>query len=96
MEQIQLRDGSTTNDKRLTRIKLFDEKSKEYPVRALVDDKSLRSYTWSCGQFLDQGSDEKSPTFETYFETTIITPFEKLLFHTHNDYLLWSLNLISS
>ena len=57
MEQIQLRDGSTTNDKRLTRIKLFDEKSKEYPVRALVDDKSLRSYTWSCGQFLDQGSD---------------------------------------
>lgn len=35
----------------------FDERSREYPVRALFgsDPKPPRSYTWRCDTFLDQG-----------------------------------------
>jgi hypothetical protein len=44
---------------------------------------------------LDQGSDEKSPTFDTYLGPNLLTPVEKKLVHTHNDYLLCSLNFDS-
>lgn len=33
----------------------FDEKSREYPIRALVGGKSPRSYTWACETWNDQG-----------------------------------------
>lgn len=54
---MQLRDGSTTTDRRLDRLIHFDERSKQYPIRELVGDKPLRSYTWRLNTRLDQGSD---------------------------------------
>lgn len=53
---ITLKDGSTTEDPRLDRLVQFDERSRQYPIRALLDTtKSLRSYTWRCNAWLDQG-----------------------------------------
>lgn len=39
---------------RLGRLPEFDPKSRNYPIRSLVGEKPLRSYTWSVGVFLDQ------------------------------------------
>jgi hypothetical protein len=53
-----LRDGSTVEDARFARIVQFDEQSRNYPVRATLDPSlSPRSYTWSCGEHLDQGAE---------------------------------------
>lgn len=52
-----LKDGTTTQDKRLDRLIQFDERSKAYPIRTLVADKKPRSYTWRLNTHLDQGSD---------------------------------------
>jgi hypothetical protein len=54
---MRLKDGSTTNDKRLDRIVHYDERSKNYPIRTLVADQKLRSYTWALNTRLDQGQD---------------------------------------
>lgn len=35
----------------------FDERSRKYPVMATIDRTFPRSYTWSCGTVLDQGSE---------------------------------------
>lgn len=45
------------SDPRLDRRVEFDEKSREYPIRTLVAARPYRSYTWSIGAFLDQGSE---------------------------------------
>jgi hypothetical protein len=39
----------------LGRLVQFDEKSRAYPIRALVGGKVPRSYTWQVGVWLDQG-----------------------------------------
>jgi hypothetical protein len=44
-------------DRRLDRLVEFDERSRQYPIRSLLVDQPLRSYTWSCTQHLDQGSE---------------------------------------
>lgn len=54
---MKLKDGSETQDKRLTRLINFDERSKNYPIIETIENKSPRSYTWSCSQHLDQGQD---------------------------------------
>lgn len=46
-----------TPDPRLDRRVHFDERSRNYPVRALVADKEPRSYTWSCSTYLNQGQE---------------------------------------
>ena len=55
---IHLRDGSTTEDTRLGRLVEADPRTRSYPVRALMPVKTTRarSYTWSIGTILDQGS----------------------------------------
>jgi hypothetical protein len=35
----------------------FDERSRAYPIRALLEPKPLRGYTWGCPVRLDQGKD---------------------------------------
>lgn len=64
-----LRDGeTTTEDRRLDRIVLFDDRSRDFPVRALLAETPVpgqydltyltappRSYTWDCDIVLDQG-----------------------------------------
>lgn len=54
-QEIPLRDGSTTLDPRLDRIVQFDERSREYPILATIDDKTPRSYTWRVNWWNDQG-----------------------------------------
>lgn len=44
----------TRPDRRLDRLVEFDERSRSYPVRTLVAGNPPRSYTWSCGTYLDQ------------------------------------------
>jgi hypothetical protein len=41
----------------LDRLQQFDERSREFPIRSLVGDKPLRSYTWSCAPHFDQKSE---------------------------------------
>lgn len=54
---IELRDGTTTSDRRLDRLVEFDERSRSYPIRQLIDATQPRSYTWSLTQRLDQGQE---------------------------------------
>lgn len=49
-----LKDGTEVQDRRLGRIKQFDERSRSFNVKELVDDKPLRSYTWRIKERLDQ------------------------------------------
>lgn len=58
MKEYTLKNGVVTYDKRLDRIPEFDERSKEFPIRRLLEEegkKKLRSYTWRCPVWLDQG-----------------------------------------
>jgi hypothetical protein len=57
MTRIKLRDGTITRDARLDRIVQFDEASREFPIRALVEKKRPRSHTWRLNIRLDQGTE---------------------------------------
>jgi len=52
-----MKDGTTTQDRRLDRLVQFDERSRNYSVREIIDAQKPRSYTWSLTTRLDQGSD---------------------------------------
>lgn len=52
-----LRNNEATEDKRLDRLVQFDERSRNFPIRSLVEDKPLRSYTWRCEEWFDQGKE---------------------------------------
>lgn len=52
-----LKNGIKTEDPRLDRLEEFDEESRNYPIRASVGSKPLRSYTWRCYDFFDQGKE---------------------------------------
>lgn len=62
---ILLRDGSKTQDARLDRLVNFDDRSRNYPVRALISDRKMRSYSWRCTKHLDQGRDGSCVGFGT-------------------------------
>lgn len=58
METLRLKNGHTTIDPRLDRIPQFDERSKDFPIRALVTEHApLRSAGWTCPKWLDQGNE---------------------------------------
>lgn len=50
----RLRDGTSTEDRRLDRLVYYDERSKDYPVRTLIEGRKPRAYTWRHAQ-TDQG-----------------------------------------
>jgi hypothetical protein len=55
---VMLKDGSEISDKRFDRIVQFDERSRQYPIRATISSGvSPRSYTWRCDTYLDQGAE---------------------------------------
>ena len=54
---MKLKDGTEVQDPRLGRLVQFDERSRGFPIRALVEGKPLRSYTWRVGAWLDQGAE---------------------------------------
>jgi hypothetical protein len=52
-----LKGGFETTDRRLDRLPEFDEKSRQFPIRTLVAQEPLRSRTFPCPAWLDQGSE---------------------------------------
>lgn len=53
---IRLRDGSEVEDARLDRLVQFDENSRKFPIRSLfTPQQKMRSYTWNCDHWLNQG-----------------------------------------
>ena len=53
---IKLKDGSATELAQLDRLEQFDEKSKNFRIGDVhTATKPLRSYTWRCDQWYDQG-----------------------------------------
>lgn len=66
---IQLKGGRTTKDKRLDRVVQFDERSRNFPIRQLIDAAAQpRSYTWSCSILLDQGQEGACAGFSVTHE----------------------------
>ncbi len=54
----QLRGGQITLDRRLDRIPFFDPRSKEFPIRELIDPTNQRrTRHWECLAHLDQGAE---------------------------------------
>ena len=57
-KSIILRDTSITKDRRLDRLTHFDERSRAFPIRAMVDDRPYKSMYWACNTpALDQGNE---------------------------------------
>jgi len=54
---VVMRGGGTVWDPRLGRVPQFDERSRQFGIRAAIEAKHPRSYTWSCAPRLDQGSE---------------------------------------
>ena len=58
MAEVELKGGYKTEDPRLDRLPEFDERSRDYPIRALVTEEApLRSRGWACPAWLDQGQE---------------------------------------
>jgi hypothetical protein len=53
---MKLKDGTKVKDPRLDRLIQFDERSRRFPIKAIVP-KKPRSYTWRCNTVLNQGSE---------------------------------------
>ncbi len=47
---------STTNARVFDRIPQYDERSRAFPIRTLVEDKTPRSYTWGIPGFAQEAS----------------------------------------
>lgn len=57
-EELPLNDGSTTLDPRLDRVVQFDERSRNFPIRATLEELGIsapKSKTWGCSRWNDQG-----------------------------------------
>lgn len=55
MTTFELKNGLTTEDKRLDRVPQFDSRSRAWPISAVVPAQDLRSVSWTCKPRLDQG-----------------------------------------
>lgn len=53
----RLRGGGETFDRRLDRLIQFDEASRDYPIRALIGSRELRTKMWASTARLDQGEE---------------------------------------
>jgi hypothetical protein len=54
-ERILIKDSVETEDIRLDRVEQFDERSRQYSIGDIRSTKKLRSYTWRCNEWYDQG-----------------------------------------
>jgi hypothetical protein len=52
-----LKSGIEVSDNRLDRLITFDPRSRSYSIRDVQNRKTLRSYTWRCNDWFDQGYD---------------------------------------
>lgn len=55
LKETKLKNDAITQDVRLDRIVYFDPRSKSYPISEIQKSKKLRSYTWRCEDWFDQG-----------------------------------------
>ena len=51
-----IKNNIEVDDIRLGRIPFFDERNLEYPIRTITQNKKLRSYTWQCNEWFNQGN----------------------------------------
>lgn len=51
-----IRANQLVEDPRLNRLVYFDPRSRNFPITSVVKTKPLRSYTWRCSQWFDQGA----------------------------------------
>jgi hypothetical protein len=54
---ITLRDGTGVQDKRLDRLQEFDERSRQFNIADEGIVESLKTKTWQCPTYLDQGNE---------------------------------------
>lgn len=55
MSDILLKNGTRTEEIRLDRVEEFDERSRGYSIADILTTRKLRSYTWRCGDWFNQG-----------------------------------------
>lgn len=55
MPRIMLKGGKETTDVRLDRVEQFDARSRGFSMAAIQTRTPLRSYTWRCDEWFDQG-----------------------------------------
>lgn len=55
MNPPEFRDGTAVKDSRFDRLVQFDERSRDFPIRAMIDSREVVSSTWKCEPRLDQG-----------------------------------------
>ncbi|NVB41985.1 hypothetical protein G6O69_29430 [Pseudenhygromyxa sp. WMMC2535] len=53
----KLRDGSEVRDRRLARMRKFDARSRDYPIRELIRAEKPRNRAWTCPKYLNQGEE---------------------------------------
>lgn len=67
--KFRMRGGTAASDVRLGRVASFDDRSRDYPIRALLQRAAVpRSYTWRLGVHLDQGPTPACTGFSTAHE----------------------------
>ena len=54
---IKLKNNTVTESVLLDRIPQFDERSRQFPLTAVLPTVTPRSYTWRCNEWFDQGQD---------------------------------------
>jgi hypothetical protein len=76
---VELRGGHTASDPRLGRLPEFDDRSRRFAVRELLDmSKPVRSKSWSLNIWLDQGNSSACVGFSrTYDLAAVPTPIRK-------------------
>ena len=55
MSHILLKNDTRTDDIRLDRVEEFDERSRQYSIADVLTTRKLRSYTWRCDNWFNQG-----------------------------------------
>jgi hypothetical protein len=79
---LTLKDGTEASDPRLGRLKQFDPRSRNFPIRTAVDGKPIRSYTWRVGAWLDQLS-EGSCVGHAFAHELCARPVVTMVDHTY-------------
>ncbi len=55
MSDILLKNGKRAEEIRLDRVEEFDERSRRYSIADILTTRKLRSYTWRCDNWFNQG-----------------------------------------
>lgn len=97
---VELRGGYETTDPRLDRVPQWDERNRNYPIRALLEAKEYkpRGYTWSVDDHLDQGNEGSCVGHAWAHELVarpkvvdhVDQPFARWIYKTAQNYDAWA------